>query len=668
MANSIVIEHRRGPAPEMVWLATGVGMAVLPHTFHIPFWASFVFICLLFLRLAISDRSINRFFIAGFLFRLTIGAIIFSGVFMTYGTMVGRDAGVTLLVLLGGMKLIEIKSERDYYISTFIGFLLILTNFFYTQVLAVSIYLFATLVVLVAALISINDRHSTLNLKSRLKESTTLFIHALPLMVIMFLLFPRVNGPLWGLPKDAQSGLTGIDDEMSPGSISQLILSDDVAFRVSFEDDIPPKSSLYWRGPVLWYTDGFKWVPDRPRDAETRIIAETEAVNYTVTMEASDKRWLFALDIPSKEVTNSYFSHDMQLRTKRPVLKRTRYEASSYIDYVLLSDNKEDLEYALQLPGNYHPKTIALARSWREQGLSDIQIVEKALNHFNQQTFYYTLAPPVLLDDPVDEFLFESREGFCEHYAAAFTVLMRAAGIPARVVTGYQGGTINPVGRYLIVYQRDAHAWTEVWLGEDRGWVRVDPTSAVSPSRVTDGIESALPESLINIPPGIFNNTFSRNLWERMNNTVDAINNRWNQWVLGYDRNRQTFLLNRIGFGDIDSEGLLTGLIFLIIACMLIISLTLFHQAAKHYDSARHWYDKFRKRLMRAGIRIYDHEGPRDLATRAGRLRTDLKEAIYGITDRYIGIRYNNHIEDLESLKYLVRNFKPDKVMQRGSP
>ncbi len=486
-------------------------------------------------------------------------------------------------------------------------------------------------------------------------------------MILMFLLFPRVNGPLWGLPKDAQSGLTGIDDEMSPGSISQLILSDEVAFRVQFEDDIPSKSSLYWRGPVLWHTDGYKWVPDRPREPVTRVISSADPTNYIVTMEATDKRWLFALDIPSIVASESYFSHDMQVRTKKPVIKRTRYEASSHIDYVLLSETQDDLDYALQLPRNYHPRTIELARSWRAQGLSNIEIVERALTHFNQQTFYYTLNPPVLLDDPVDEFMFETRQGFCEHYAAAFTILMRAAGIPARVVTGYQGGTVNPVGSYMIVYQRDAHAWTEVWLGEDQGWVRIDPTSAVSPSRVTDGIESALPESLINIPPGIFNNSFSRNLWERMNNTFDAINNRWNQWVLGYDRNRQSFLLNRIGIGELDEEELLTGLVVLIVIVMVIISLSLFHQVRKRYDTARHLYDKYRKRLMRAGIRIYDYEGPRDLAMRAGRIRSDLKEAINEITDSYIRIRYDNCIEDLESLKYLVRDFKPNRVLHGRS-
>src|SRR5690606_25782031 len=146
-------------------------------------------------------------------------------------------------------------------------------------------------------------------------------------------------------------------------------------------------------------------------------------------------------------------------------------------------------------PAGRHPRAVEMARSWRSQGLGDEEIVDRALRMFNEQEFYYTLQPPLAVDDAIDQFLFETRQGFCEHYAAAFTVLMRAAGIPARVVTGYQGGTLNPVGGYVIVRQRDAHAWAEVWLGE-KGWVRVDPTAAVAPNRILGGIETALPDTV----------------------------------------------------------------------------------------------------------------------------------------------------------------------------
>jgi len=645
----------------MLWLSAGFCLAVLPHTLHIPVWVSVLFFILLAIRLLRPRQNDKGGFGSSFLFKLVLGGTIFTGVFVQYGTLVGRDAGVALLVLLGGMKLLEIKAERDYYISTYIAFLLILTNFFYTQTLPVSAYMGFTLVVLIGSLISFNDRDNSLQLQGRLQAAGRLFVHALPLMLIMFLLFPRVSGPLWGLPKDALSGITGIDDEMSPGSISQLILSDEVAFRVAFDGRIPEKSQLYWRGPVLWYTDGYKWVPDRPRRSTPRVITNTEAVTYTVTLEPTDKNWLYALELPAEAAEDSRLSHDLQFRTRRSVTIRTRYEASSYPGAVLLSDDPEELNNAQQLPGNYHPRAVALAQSWRAQGLGDSEIVQLAMRYFNEEEFYYTLTPPLLLNDTVDDFLFTTRQGFCEHYAAAFTVLMRAAGIPTRVVTGYQGGTINPVGNYLIVYQRDAHAWTEVWLGGERGWVRVDPTSAVSPSRVTEGIQSAIPQSLLNVPLGLYNNAIARNIWERVNNTFDAINNRWNQWVLGYDRNRQRLLLDRFGLGDLDREELMVGLIIVVVICLTIIAFGLFRQARTTHDKARFWYDKFRKRLARTGIRLYPHEGPTDLANRAARLRADLAVAIHRITDSYIGVRYGNQYEKLEVLKSQIRSFKPGK-------
>ncbi len=662
MVTSRLISGHSRISPELLWLSTGIGMCVLPHTMHIPAWASLIFFSLLAIRILLREKTVKKYFVTMLFFRLLVGGMIFSGVFITYGTMVGRDAGVTLLVLLGGMKLLEIKAERDYFISVYIGFLLILTNFFYLQTLPISLYMGVAVLVLIASLVSFNDRGASFNLAGRIKIAAGLYVYALPLMLIMFLLFPRVSGPLWGLPKDAQSGISGIDDEMVPGSISELILSDEVAFRVEFNGPIPERSKLYWRGPVLWHTDGFKWVPDIPDEPELTVNYNSDPLNYTVTLEPTDKNWLFSLDIPSQAAEDSRLTHDLQLRTRRSVINRTRYELSSYIDYEMHSNNPEELEDALQLPGNYHPKTIELARSWRREGLSDRGIIDRALTHFNQETFYYTLTPPIFINDNIDEFMFESRQGFCEHYAAAFTILMRAAGIPTRVVTGYQGGTINPVGQYLIVYQRDAHAWTEVWLGDEGGWVRVDPTSAVSPSRVTQGIESALPDTLINVPPSIFNNGFSRDIWENMSNTFDAINNRWNQWVLGYDRNRQRFFLSQLGLGELRRKELMIGLIVMLTISLVIISYGMFSRTAIQSDKARTWHEKFKQRLSTCGIQIYDYEGPADLAKRAATQRKDLAKSIHEISQTYIDVRYKGKLEFLEQLERQVRHFKPAKT------
>ena len=661
MAKMLALRWQSSHAPEMLWLAAGVCMAVLPHTLHLPIWSSILFFLLLGFRLSVTKNSAGARLIRSLPFKLILGTIIFTAVFISYGTMVGRDAGVVLLVLLAGMKLLEINTERDYYISTYIAFLLILTNFFYNQTLPISLYLGLTLIVLIGSLLSFNERDATPQLRERLQSAAILFLHALPLMLIMFLMFPRYSGPLWGLPKDALAGLSGIDDEMSPGSISQLILSDEVAFRVEFNGPIPDKSDLYWRGPVLWYTDGFKWVPDQPRRYNINMETRSEPVRYSVTLEPTDKNWLFALELPVEPATDSYLSHDLQLRTRRSVTVRTRYEVTSYPDYVLKSAGPEELQNALQLPASYHPQALALSQSWRARGLSDNEIVEEAMRYFNEEDFYYTLTPPALPNDTIDEFLFGTRQGFCEHYAAAFTVLMRGAGIPARVVTGYQGGTVNPVGNYLVVNQRDAHAWTEVWLGDERGWVRVDPTSAVSPSRVTDGIQSASPQSLINVPLGLYNNTLARNIWERFNNTFDAINNRWNQWVLGYDRNRQRQLLGELGLGGLNRQQLMTGMIIVVVVCLAIIGTMLFRRVGSNKDPARYWYDRFLARLTHAGIRISVSEGPADLAHRAVILRPDLADNIESITRCYIDTRYANRSDRLEELKQQIRAFRPKR-------
>lgn len=647
--------------PEMLWLIGGVCLAVIPHTLHMPVWSTLLFLVLIGFRLAIGQKSKRARLIRSLPFKLMIGIAIFTGVFANFGTMVGRDAGVVLLTLLAGMKLLEINSERDYYISTYIALLLVMTNFFYNQTLPISLYLGFTLVILIGALLSFNDKDPGWRLRERLQDAGLLFLYALPLMLIMFLMFPRFSGPLWGLPKDALAGLTGIDDEMSPGSISQLILSDEVAFRVEFAGAIPGNADLYWRGPVLWYTDGFKWVPDRPGKPEPELKVQGEPVRYTVTLEPTDKNWLYALELPARAASDSYLSHDMQLRTRRSVITRTRYEVSSWPDYVLEAGSQDELQAALQLPGNYHPRTIALAQSWRAEGLDDSGMVERAMRYFNEQQFFYTLTPTLLTNDSVDEFLFETRQGFCEHYASAFTVLMRAAGIPARVVTGYQGGTINPVGNYLVVRQRDAHAWTEVWLGDTQGWVRVDPTSAVSPSRVTDGIQGAIPQGLIDVPLGLYNNTIARRVWERFNNTFDAINNRWNQWVLGYDRTRQRMLLGQIGLGQLNREELMAGMIAVVALCLALIAWNMFSRKSASTDQARLCYDRFCKKLARAGIRINASEGPLDLANRVAALRGDLASAVREITNSYIDARYANGGGSLPRLVEQVRNFRPDR-------
>ena len=480
-------------------------------------------------------------------------------------------------------------------------------------------------------------------------------------MLVIFLLFPRVSGPLWGLPRDADQGLAGISDEMAPGTISQLTLSDKIAFRVKFNGPVPDQSLLYWRGPVLWQTDGVKWIQDRPRRSAGQVTFLGNAIEYTVTLEATNQNRLFGLEMPVKPPPDAIFTHDMQIRTRMPVRNLTRYTLVSYPDYRYELRDPAELSRALQLPQGYHPRAIALGKSWRDAGLSNRQIVGRALKMFSTGGFHYTLNPPQYLQDTVDQFLFDARLGFCEHYAAAFVVLMRAAGIPARVVTGYQGGTLNNIDDYLVVRQRDAHAWAEVWLA-DRGWTRVDPTSVVAPARITEGIENALPDSIIDVPLGLQQNPVMRNLWRQIRNTFDAVNNGWNQWVLSYDTRRQRSFLISIGMKGTDWKGLTLWLVCITALTLVMVSLWLFRHSGQHRDPVRKLYDTFCTRLSAVGIRRRISEGPRDFAGRAGSLRTDLRQGINEVTDLYIAVRYGDDTGALGPLRERIRTFRPSRT------
>ncbi|HEY7840895.1 MAG TPA: DUF3488 and transglutaminase-like domain-containing protein [Gammaproteobacteria bacterium] len=648
--------------PVLPWLSAALTLAAAPHALRVPIWIPIVYVALTAYRLRRTEApGTGRPGVLGTvaigIFKLFVGACIVGGVFASYGTLTGRDAGVALLILLAAMKLVEMRRPRDYYVAIFIGLFLLLTNFFYAQSILMALYTAATVIVFIAALTSFNDERGVLAPPARLRLAGTLFAQSLPLMLVLFLLFPRVAGPLWGLPKDARGALSGLDDQMTPGAISELSLSDAVAFRVEFEGEPPKRSELYWRGPVLWFTDGVKWVQD-PRRGESLpdVTVRGRPVRYTVTLEPTEKHWLFALELPAQAPQSAFFTYDMQLRSRSPLANRLRYSLTSHPDFTLGSSGYEELIRALQLPPGRHPRAVETGARWREAGLPDDAIVQRALSMFREQEFYYTLTPPLLLQDAVDQFLFETRQGFCEHYAASFVILMRAAGVPARVVTGYQGGTLNPVGGYFIVRQRDAHAWTEVWLS-DAGWVRVDPTAAVAPSRIMQGIETALPDTIIDIPGVLQDSAIARDLWERFGFTWDAINNRWNQWVLGYDRNRQSLVLRRLGLGWLDDEGLLLGLSVAAGGVLVLIAWALFRGGHRAPDEARRAWDRFCRRLARRGLERTSSEGPEHFAHRAARRFPRDARAIGEVTRLYIAVRYAGEPQRLDELKRAARRF-----------
>ena len=477
-------------------------------------------------------------------------------------------------------------------------------------------------------------------------------------MLILFVLFPRISGPLWGLPKDAAQAKSGLSNSMSPGKIGRLTLSDEVVFRVKFDGKPPDASNLYWRGPVLWTTDGLTWRPDisAKSKAPVRMEKRGEPIDYVVTIEPHQRHWLFGLDIPATIPPNAVMTSDYQLLSAKKVRERFRYRVRSYLDYVLPTLNIDEYRRGLQLPDGGHPRARNLAAQWRRELMNDETIVRKALDYFREQPFFYTLSPPPLDGDTVDQFLFESRRGFCELFTASFTVLMRAAGIPARVVTGYQGGELNPLGDYMIVRQRDAHAWTEVWLN-NRGWVRADATAAVSPDRIERGMDETIPPTfgagLIQIRPSEPVQRF----WKQIRRGWDAMNNSWNQWVLGYGPSRQRQFLANFGIDAEDLSELIFGLVFTITVLMGVVAIYLFRMPSADDPALRH-YLRFCRKVAKLGITRRAHEGPSDFAVRAINRFPRLAREIRHITDMYVDLRYAGESVDADELRRAVALFR----------
>jgi transglutaminase-like putative cysteine protease len=532
------------------------------------------------------------------------------------------------------------------YLACFI----IITNFFYSQSIPTALYMFATLMVILSSLIHLQAQHLTI--KPRLRIAATLLLQAIPLMAILFVLFPRIQGPLWGLPQDAYAN-SGLDDKMSPGSFSRLSLSEEVAFRVTYKNKLPRRDQMYWRGPVLWNFDGRTWTSGvSVSNTPPQFTEVAQPIDYNVTLEPHNKTWLFALDVPNKISLPAGLTNDFQLLNKVPVNARLRYEASSNLSYhANLNEAKSQLNHALQLPKGFNPKALQLASTWRASNANDADVVRAALSYFNQEAFQYTLEPPPLDKDSVDDFLFHTKQGFCEHYASTFVILMRDAHIPARVVTGYLGGEFNDVGNYYIVRQSDAHAWAEVWLA-GQGWVRVDPTAAIAPERVQRGLSAALPNNatlpfMARNPP-----QWMRDL--RLN--FDAIANQWNQWVIGYNSERQFAFLTRLGMEDVTWQQITVNMVAgLGIAIGLLTLYLLRHLFVRQPDKVQATWLKVCHKLAKAGLPRSVHEGALDYANRVAIARPELNHEIREIAKCYSALRYGKIQSDSAKNEFLQR-------------
>ena len=624
---------------QLLAISACLALVLLPHLGSLPAWVLTAVAVLGGTRVLLARRGAPapprgaRLLIAG----LAIGLL-----FLQFHTFNGLSAGTALLALTAGLKLLETNTRRDVYVITLIIYFMSMSTLLEGESFWLFTYLIGVGWLTTATLLRVGTTLPAPGWQRSLRYAGRILAQAIPIALVFWLLFPRFSAPLWHLPDDGQSAESGLSDTMSPGDITELALSDEVAFRVRFAESPPPPNERYWRGPVMHDFDGHTWTRSRRQHfgaAAPQPQPQGQAYRYTLSLEPNRHNWIFALDWPTHwDLPHGALTSDYTLVRPDPVSSPIDVTATSYtnIQYPEGLDNswrRRDV----RLPPNRNPRTIQMAQSLRSAHPDDLQYVRAILDMFSRQAFYYTLTPPKLSDDSVDEFLFETKRGFCGHYASAFAMLMRAAGIPARVVTGYQGGTFNRFANYWIVRQSDAHAWDEIWI-DGHGWLRIDPTSVIAPSRVEHGLNGTARVD-----------NSSENRWHYHASWVadgrlrlDALRLLWRERILLFNDDSQTRLLEWLHIPEPAGQ----KLVMMLAAALTLVLCWLTWQVRREIDPTRkelliRAYSRLCAKLAAVGLPRPTHEGAEDYAARVAQRRPDLGPAVGALCRQYSSLRYS---------------------------
>lgn len=622
--------HLPRDSRDTLFLVAVVGWTVLPHASHLPPWCIALTALMLAWRahLALASRPLpNRWAV------ITVLAVATALTLWTEGTLFGKDAGVTMLVVLVALKTLELRARRDALVVFLLGFFVVLTQFLYEQSLLLALAMLLSVWGLLTALVLAHMPVGTPPLKRAGGIAARAALLGLPLMVALFLLFPRI-GPLWGAPGGAV-GKTGLSGTMRLGGVAGLALDDSVALRVRFFGLPPPQQALYFRGPVLSVFDGREWSrsgtpADRLQPPE-EVELRGAPLRYEMTLEPSRLAMLPLLELtparadaaPRIEGLAATRRGDGQWETSTPVVERLRFEAAAWPAFRRGPFAPDPaLAPNLLLPAGYNPRTLQWAHALRQDpahaGADARALAAAVLAHIGSGGYTYTLEPGDYGRDAIDEFWLDRKLGFCEHFAAAFVVVMRALGVPARVVTGYQGADAAPVDDYWTVRQSNAHAWAEYWQPGE-GWLRIDPTAAVAPDRILRGRSLAPRPGLVAGAIG----TVSPQLLAQLRQFAELVDNRWNQWVLNYSRAQQFGLLEDLGIeapGWNDLVGALVGLL-----CATSLAVAGWALWDRHrQDPWQRLQQRVAARLTQLQVTVAAHEPPR---TRALRVRAALGAA-----------------------------------------
>jgi len=653
-----------GPSQKATrWVIASLSFAMAPQLFKMPLPLIIMTLLPLVWRIAAEIRGWKPL---PALVRHGTTAVALLILYFSYGSIAGRRAAISLLTVMLALKLIESYRIRDARLIVSFSLFLCTTQFMFSQGILMPFYGAFTIIIILVTLTQLHRNEAFFNfdetppvsvsLFSELGFSFRLLMLAIPVGLAFFLFFPRWVTPLWGIPEATLDSKSGLSDSMSPGSIQHLFMDDSPAFRIQFEGRIPLPEELYWRGPVFWNFDGEAWrggfygkhvgVASQPDENEARW-------KYTVQLEPNERHWLFSLDYPATTPRDSRITIDFQIFRRLPVTQLLQYSIVSdpaFVDSPKLARTLK--RAALNLPDDSNPRTRKLIERWKREGLEGQVMVRRVLTHFNTEEFHYSLDSPLLGRHSVDEFLFDTRTGYCEHYASAFTVMMRMAGIPSRIVTGYQGGWYNAIGQYLLVRQSDAHAWSEVWF-PDHGWTRVDPTAAVSPLRIARGSLSAL-----SAPRHLLDYTWLRSF----RNGVDIVQQRWNEWVIKFSADSQARMFSAFGLERLTPTMLVVTLFVVIgLFSILLLPFILRVKGPDRKDPLRAVWLKFLKRLKTAGFETLPSSGPIELAHSAAIQLPRDSRSIHHIADLYSRSRYSGTPPPLSQLKDAIKEFHPKK-------
>ncbi|WP_251359257.1 DUF3488 and transglutaminase-like domain-containing protein [Kangiella sp. TOML190] len=627
-------------------------IVLLPLWFEIPLWVTLLSIALLgmkYLSYRFDFRYPNWLILA-----LVIGAFV--GVYAYFKTISGRDAGVSLICLMYCFKLLESKSYRDATLVLFISFFVMVMAFLFNQSIAMGLYLLIAMAAILSAIVALNSLQGISGIRNLGRISGTALLQALPIMLVLFLLFPRLPGPLWAMPDSSQAG-TGISDSMSPGDIGALTTFDDPAFRAKFKGQAPSATDMYWRAMVFSDYDGFTWREGPRAPTRTNRLPPFEpSYEYQVQMEPNKSRWLFGLEQLASSPKGTFLFNDLTWRRPQKIINQFSYNAQAVkYDYQGVELESFKRRINLQLPDDGNLRTRQWAQTLFQQANGTQDFINRVLNHINQRQYYYTLTPEVLEEEVVDGFWFGTQEGFCEHYAGAFVFIMRAAGIPTRVVTGYQGGEYNPYGDYYLIRQSDAHAWTEVWV-ENQGWLRVDPTAAIDPSRVEADLRSRANRRDSWFEDKMIGFDLPQGFLAKLQMRWDAIKSFWDDTLMGYGQDQQNDWLSKLGIKADQWRYLGYGLVATLILSGLIFGLWLLRKSARR-DVIEKYYERLKQELVKSGTEIPSHYGPMAILDRLKGNHPELHAKFATPIKYYIKIRYQSEQADQVDEDW-IRRFK----------